>query len=209
MIVTLDGRRLEGAWSAEDSLQGLVDHVRRTHLNGRVVVDVAIDGQALLSDVLDARLREPLGAAGQVDLGSADPQVLVDQALRDVAARLDGAGPRHEAIATALQSGRVVEAVNAYVALVGVWQDCRRVVEECRGLIPQDLAAVEVNGRSMEAHVGVLAQRLREVRDAIEARDFVLLADLLQYEMPEVCATWAALLRGLADTTSTPLARLS
>ena len=63
----------------------------------------------------------------------------------------------------------------------------------------EDLAARPVEGTSLSDHFGTLAQKLRDVRDAFDARDFVLLADILEFEMPEVCLQWSGRLGAFAD----------
>ena len=65
----------------------------------------------------------------------------------------------------------------------------------------------------MREHLHDLAAKLREVRDALEARDIVLLADMLRYEIPDTCQTWQGILKDMAanvaacaggPSTSTP-----
>jgi len=71
-------------------------------------------------------------------------------------------------------------------------------VAQCSGLLERDLTVAECAGRPLREHLAELADRLRELRGACEARDVVWLGDLLTYEMPELCQRWQALLGELA-----------
>jgi hypothetical protein len=55
-----------------------------------------------------------------------------------------------------------------------------------------------VDGEPIGRHFETLAHKLRDVRDAFDSRDYVLLADVLEFEMPETCRRWSGLLEALA-----------
>jgi hypothetical protein len=191
MIVTLDGERLKGEFP-HDSLQTLVDEVRRVRLGDRLVVSVTLDGQLLLDQELSERLSQPLEQVTQVDLASADPHELASAALREVAGQLATAADSQTAVADQLRTGAVAEAATAFGDFLQVWQTCQRAVVECSGLLGEDLTATQSGGKAVREHLDGLADRLRELRDAL------LLSDLFQYEMPETCKTWQGILNDLA-----------
>ena len=200
MIVTLDGQRMEADFASADTLQALIDRVRAEHLPDRLVVSVAVNGQVLLPEDLDARLSRPPAPQDQVDLESGDPRAIVADALRQAAEQLAAAGQAQQEVADQLNAGQVTEALERVGELVGVWQAGQQVVVRCCGLLGEDLTAVEYGGRPIREHFSELAEKLRELRDAFEARDMVLLADLLHYEMPPLCQAWYGLFTHLADT---------
>ena len=53
---------------------------------------------------------------------------------------------------------------------------------------------------SVREHIDALSAKLRELHDALQARDFVLVADLAHYELPILCQTWRDLYTALADS---------
>ncbi len=200
MIVTLDGQRMEADFTSADTLQALIDRVRAEHLPDRLVVSVAVNGQLLLPEDLDARLSQPPAPQDRVDLESGDPRAIVADALRQAAEQLTAAGQAQQEVADQLNAGQVTEALERVGELVGVWQAGQQVVVRCCALLGEDLTAVEYGERPIREHFSELAEKLRELRDAFEARDMVLLADLLHYEMPPLCQAWHGLLTHLADT---------
>jgi hypothetical protein len=199
MIVTLDGQRLEADFAAVDTLQALIDRVRVEHLRDRLVVSIAVNGHVLLPEDLDTRLSQPPAAEDQVDLESGDPRAIAADALRHAAEQLAAAGRAQQEVADQLNAGQVAEALGRVGESVCVWQTSQQVIVRCCGLLGEDLTACEYEDRPIREHLSELTEKLRELRDAFEARDMVLLADLLHYEMPSLCETWDALLSHLAD----------
>jgi len=202
MIVTLDGQRVRRNFAPGTSLQGILDLVRKDFRDDRLITSVAVNGQPCGEHDLPARLAEPVGEADQVDLESADPRVVSAEAFRGAAQDLAETGRRQVEIADQLNSGRTAEALARIGTLVQTWQTCRALIVQCSGLLGEDLTARQVDGRSLAEHLSALVEQLRELRNALDARDMVLLADLLYYEMPATCDTWHDLLLKLADAVS-------
>ena len=199
MIVTLDGRRLSLDLAGPATLRAILDRVKAAHLESRLVVEVSVNGRPIINDALLDGLDQPAADTDQIDLGSAEPASLVNAALAEMVEQMDLAGAAHRDVAAALQAGRTGEAVGQFGRLLSIWQNSRTTIVECSRLMEQDWSNREIDGRTLTAHLNDLTARLREVRDAFEARDYVLLGDLLQYEMPDVCATWASIFRRLAE----------
>lgn len=202
MIVTLDGERLTGSLPVSGTLQTLIDGVRELRLGDRLVVSVAIDGQELLDQELSNRLDTPLDRVEQVDLASADRWQLAADAFREAAERLGESGQEQTAIADLLHAGNVSEAVKRFGGFLEAWQICQQTIGESSRLLVRDLTAVECDGRAVREHLAGLAEKLRALREAFEARDMVLLADLVQYEMPETYQTWRRILTHLATAVA-------
>lgn len=204
MIVTLDGQKLDGTFPTDSTLRGLIDRVRESHLDNRLVVSVAIDGRDLLDDELSAALGRSLQAAQQVDLESSAPKPLVVQALRELVSRLDEAAPEHRRCAERLNAGEISTALTDFGKVLSAWQSCHETVTHAAGLLSEDLNDATTSGAKLADSLARLAEKLRDVRDAFEARDFVLLADLVQFELGELCGEWSAMLAKVADALHDP-----
>jgi len=151
VIVTLDGQRMEADFTSADTLQALIDRVRAEHLPDRLVVSVAVNGQLLLPEDLDARLSQPPAPQDRVDLESGDPRAIVADALRQAAEQLTAAGQAQQEVADQLNAGQVTEALERVGELVGVWQAGQQVVVRCCALLGEDLTAVEYGERPIRA----------------------------------------------------------
>jgi len=177
----------------------LLDELRTELPGSRLIVSVAVDGQLCDEDELEKALPRPLEPDAQIDLESADRCAVAVAALRSVARELGDIRPRLAQLTEELQAGQIVEAVRQVGQLVQVWQRCRDVLLQSGSLRGCDLTELIFSDRPLREHLLELAAKLRGIRDALDARDMVLLADLLHYEMPPLCQLWHDLLLAVAD----------
>jgi len=198
MIVTLDRQRLMDAFSAEETLQSLLDRVREAHLKDRMIVSVAVDGRVLAESELNTSLPQPV-AGGQVDLESSQPATVAAAVLRGLAAEFGDAGSRLSDIADRLSSADVAAAIRDVGKFVALWQACYRALPQCSALCRQELLDTDYDGRPLKDRLDELIGKLSEVRAALEARDTVLLADLVRYELAPLAQKWQDILNHLAE----------
>lgn len=198
MLVTLDGQRLDADMGEAVLLQDLIERVRAEHCPRGLIVGVRMNGEALKDAELADALARPVAPTAQVDLESGNPRTLASGALHEAAGALHECAGELVEIAEALQSGRAAEALRRLGSALRTWQLCQGVLSECRALLGEELVARVVNGQTIDGHLGELVTRLREVRDAFDAKDLVLLADLVRYEFPALCETWRDVLNELA-----------
>jgi hypothetical protein len=70
------------------------------------------------------------------------------------------------------------------------WNAARESLQKTTQLLRIDVDTVTVNGRTLADLLADFTDQLREVKLALEGRDFVSLADVLQYEMTETTEHW-------------------
>lgn len=199
MIVTLDGRQIMREFAPGATLQTVLDELRGELPDNRLIVSVTLDGQLCGEDELEKALVQPLRPDTQIDLESADRCAVAVSALRSVARELADAGPRLAQLAEDLQAGQIAEAVRQVGQFVQVWQRCRDVMVHSGGICGRDPTEMMFDDRPVREHLLDLAMKLRGIRDALDARDMVLLSDILRYEMPPLCRHWHDLLLAVAD----------
>ncbi len=200
MIVTLDGQRVNETFAPDTTLEDLIDRVRAAPPNkDRLIISVSINGQRLDDDELQNSLGLPLEADAQIDLESGDPVTLVTSALRALADNFAEAEQRLPEIADHLSAGDPDQAMRDVGDFVELWQITYRALAQSSGLLGRDLTASSQAGRGVQESVQELVLKLTELREALEARDMVLLADLVRHELPPMARSWSALLTELAD----------
>ena len=200
MIVTLDGQQVGDSFDSEQTLQSVLDHVTDQHLDERMIVFVSADGETLVDDALNTRLQQPLQDTQKLDLVSANPRTLVAEALREVAKNLEATGEAQAAVAEQLQAGETAAGIKGFAQFLRACQICQHTLRESNRVLQTDLAEFTACGQQVHEHVEALNHRLRELRDAFESRDMVLLGDIVQYELPDLCRTWRDILSELAET---------
>jgi hypothetical protein len=202
MIVTLDGQLLRRKFAPGCTLQEVIDGTRMQLDASRLVVGVAVNGQEFQDRDLEAELPQPLVEDAQVDLETADRLTVAVGALRAMAAEMADAARLQTEIARQLNAGQVAEGVRRIGEFVRSWQTCRNVVVQCGALVGRNLLHERSDSGTVAECLVELVARLRSLRDALDARDVVLLTDLAQYELPDLCSRWEKLLLHLADAVA-------
>ena len=83
------------------------------------------------------------------------------------------------------------------LSAVQLWQHVQTAVQQTLLLVGQDLAQTKHDDKSIEDHVGALAEQLKVLIDLIKDRDTVAMADALAYEWPDTNDTWDGVLETL------------
>lgn len=199
MIVTLDGNRVTGSMPQGETLESLIERTGASLGSRRMLVAVRLNGELLDESRLDSTLKNALAESDQVDLESGSRQEVAAGALRGVADNLRDAGDTVGDVSQQLNNGQIDEAMKQIAAFIGLWQTTRTAIVQCCTVLSRDLTSEHVDGQPVSERFGELAARLTELRDAMQARDFVLVSDLLFYEMPTLCGEWSEMLRQLAN----------
>jgi hypothetical protein len=165
-----------------------------THLEGagRVVVEVQLNGTVLSGEQLQDRAGDSLADA-EVRLYTADPNELAIGALEQSREMLADARRLQDEAASLLQQDQVAKAMQEIAAFIAIWQQVLQALLQSAQLTGLNLDEQEHDGQPLVRQTGDLANRLAMLRDLIGSQDMVSLADVLQYEWPEVCDRWDAI----------------
>jgi hypothetical protein len=165
---------------------------------GRVVVEVTIDGQPAGDELLDHPPDEP--TAAEVRLVSIDPRQLVRETLGDCVEALSAANDDQLGAAELIQTARMDEALEPLGCAMGTWQAVRDALERSLALLRSEAVQVDprMDAAQIEALVSGLAVRLEEIRAALSREDWSALADVLAYDMPGEVEHWKLALAELA-----------
>jgi len=202
--VYLDDREYSADLAASGTLGDLVEAVRaEVATSDRVIVGIVCDGIGLTDD-LEAKLAEPLDRFRRVDLQSGRAQELVRDALEQALNVLADTDHLREQAIDALTRGDQTEATQVLGDCFRHWSQIHLGIAQSLAFLGLDPQTLEVNGQPLESALAGIAERLKEVREALQAGDNVLLADTLQYEFDEAAETWKAAIEAvLARTTQT------
>jgi len=182
------------------SLEQLTQQVsRRLRGTGRVITAVRCDGRTVPADELECTLARPAREYGSIEFQSSEVAGLVRAAMQE-AGRLfiESDRLRHKA-ADLLNEAKSSRAMELLGQCFRIWSQVYETVLKGAQLRQVNLLAVDVPDVDVTAWLGLLADRLREVKGALEVGDHVLLADLLRYEFDDVSEQWKRLLGHLAD----------
>lgn len=199
MVVTLDGRRIEDAGESV-TLHELIAAARAQAPVGRIIAGVRINGLELVGDPLAEKLAAPVSASDQIDLDSADPRQVCGEAMRGAADAMDEAAALCDGIVTGLRTQtQPTDALRRLGEALHAWQVLNDALQQSGALLGEDLGARLHEQLTIQQHIAALASWLTELRTSFETRDYVLLADQVEFEMPERIHHWRDVLLSLAD----------
>ncbi len=197
MTVYLDDNALDSTDDSATLAQTISIAKTKLVAQNGMIVGVRCDGRAIPLDRLDEVLLQPLSRYGRVDLVSASPREVVVDALKDVRTGLQETFVSVKSSAEALAAGNVPNAMQALGDCLVAWGQAHRSVMESVSLLDLSLDTFQVDGRPFADWLAELNEKLRGIKGAIEARDHVLLGDMLRYEMDETLDAWDLAIEGL------------
>ncbi|MFA9476673.1 hypothetical protein ACERK3_00055 [Phycisphaerales bacterium AB-hyl4] len=184
------------ALTGDDLASVLVSARKQVQPDGRVVVEIQVDGEAVAASELDKFASLPV-ADREVRLYSADPKTLGRQTLEQVRPRLAEVKQIQEQAAEHLQQDQGTEAMTNVRDMIEIWLQAQQAVLHTAVLLEVDLNELEVDGRPFQEITNELLEKLQEVKTLLQNQDSVGLADTLQYEWPALADQWDRLLASL------------
>jgi hypothetical protein len=160
---------------------------------GRVLVKIQLGDTVLEGEALTQARREPLGGA-TLALTSAVQKELSLTMLGKLAALIDWLAPQHKDVAGMLERGQTQVALDRLKGILSAWQEIQSAYGNLAKMMELSLKELPVRELTGEAVLEEFCRQLAEVQTALHNRDFVLLADILQYEMDGAIANWMGLL---------------
>ena len=196
MSVTVDHERLEVDQLGLRTVGQVLSHLQR---DNRLVVNLLIDGEQPDLDQLCEVKRVPLGAH-TLFIETAERRDMALEVLDEIEQQLREADRlKDEAVDLLQRSGAGGKAMEKLSTCFRTWHNAHDAVVKTAQLLRIDLEAVRVDEHSLAEMLGEFAGQLRNVKHALEARDFVTLGDVLGYEMTEAGAKWGKALGAVRD----------
>ncbi|HEX8915516.1 MAG TPA: hypothetical protein VF796_24395 [Humisphaera sp.] len=187
MSVTVDHESLSVDQLGLTTVGQLLAHLQR---DNRLVVNLLIDGEQPDLRQLGRVRASPL--AGHVlYVETAEPQAIALDVLDEVEVELDEAERLKGEVVDLLQQNQPAPAFERMSRCFTAWNAARESIQKVTQLLRLDVERIRVGPNvALADTLTRFADHLRQLKDALEARDFVTLADVLAYEMTETTAQW-------------------
>jgi len=173
----------------------VLHHITR---DNRLVVQVLIDGQAPDLSRLST-IKQSSVEGKTIFIETAEPRRMAAEVLAEVAAHLDQADSLKSESAKLLQQGNHSKAMEKLGGCFTIWQHAQESVQKTAQLLRLDLSTLRVEARSLTEVLDDFRLQLKQIKQALENRDFVTLSDMLVYETTETSSQWRAALATLRD----------
>ena len=191
MSVTVDQAVLPAQQMGLATVGQVLAHLKREN---RVIVNVFIDGQSPDLRKIRAIKRSPL-AGHDVRIETADPRQIAHQVLDEVEAQLVEVDRLTSESVALLEKKQLAPAVEKLGGCFTAWRHVQEAIFKVAQLRRIDIQTIKVQGRAFTDLIAEFAQRLREMRLALDGRDFAALRDLLTHKMDQVADQWRDAIR--------------
>jgi len=171
---------------------------------GRVIVGLRCDGLELHGEEMRDRLARSAASLNRLEVFTGSPFRLVVDAMTQCATALGESDAERRRAADLLTEGAIAEGVGVLSELIRVYQQIHTAVGQSLEMLALDARTVVVNGRSLHDSFEDPKALLLRVRQALLSRDYVMLADIMQYEFDELIGQWQV---AVADLRSRAEAR--
>jgi hypothetical protein len=193
MSVTVDEQVLHAEKLGLRTVEQVLKHLRRRN---RIIVNVLIDGKQPDLDRLGS-IKKALVANHTVFVETADPRQMASEVLSEVESQLDEVDRLKNESATLLQRNQVAPAIEKLGGCFTTWQHAQEAILKISQLLRIDLHHIKAGGRALNELMDECASHLRQIKIALEDRDFTALTELLVNKMTSQCAQWRDAIRSL------------
>jgi hypothetical protein len=191
MSVTVDQQPLATESVGLKTVGHVLAHLKR---DNRLIVRVLIDGKEPDLRRFKAVKKSPL-AGHTILIETADPRQMAHQVLDEVEAQLSEADRLKGESATLLQRNQVAPAIEKLGGCFSAWQHAQESVLKIAQLRRIDPQTIKVHGRAFTELLAEFTANLRQVRRALDVRDFATLTDILAHKMNQAVEQWREALR--------------
>jgi hypothetical protein len=193
MSVTVDQEPLAAEALGLQTVGAVLAHLQR---DDRLVVNLLIDGrQPDLSFMPQIRQSSVLGRTLFIE--TAHPKQMALDVLDEVEMQLKHADQFKSEAADLLQRNQVAKAMEKLGVCFTTWQAAQESVLKTGQLLRIDLGKLRVEGQSLVEILAEFTGQLRQIKETLMDRDFVLLSDILLYETNESSKRWEAVLSAM------------
>ena len=199
MDVRIDGVPLTDLPAEITTLGQVAAHARGTIPRQNLLVSIQIDGRAVEPDELEAALVRPVEQGQRVDFETSVTADAVLKVLTGADELFAETEQIQEQTIDLLRQGQTSKAREHMAHCFNVWQQTQSSVAQVCTLLDVDLETLEVGGDKFSEIITRLRDNLQEIKEALEARDFVLLADVLEYELKETTTKFRGVIGALSD----------
>lgn len=192
--VLVDGSRLETECDPAVALSDVVELIRKDwQSDDRILVAIRCDDEEVIGEELESILDTPLSEFDRVEFQTGSARDLAGDVLEHVSALLIETREIQSQVVDLLGQGSTPRAMELLSGCFGVWKQAQEGLSRAAEVLNLDLDTVEFEGATIGAFVEELAAALRKVRESLKTRDYVMLADVLAYELEPICERWPRL----------------
>ncbi len=198
MEIFIDDDQIDAAFVGNGTLDDALRHMQ-SHLCApdRLVIGLRCDGREVPANGMADTLRRPASSFERLEVFTGMKDVLVIDVMEQSSTCLTETQEACRRAAELLTEGKIVEASEMLGDCLRIWQQIHEAVGKSIEMLQLDPELTMVNDEPLIDLIGKPKEILMQVKEALQARDHVLLADILQYEFSETIGQWHLLVSKL------------
>lgn len=151
---------------------------------GRAIMSVTVDGKDIPHTSLAIELEKaPIDTIQIINLSTKELSTLVNEAVTELEENIPELPKACHELAAVFQGEDALSGFTPFQEIAAIWQHIKTRELQIASALDIELSEQTIHGKSLEDHHDELNGFLSESIQAMEARDTVLLGDLLEYEL--------------------------
>lgn len=167
--------------------------------HGRAVARAKLDGVQIRPGPAADYAGEDASKYSRLELTTTGLSHYAADTLLEARKHLVTMGGFLEEIADELRTGRLESAMSKFTRVVDGWPVINEAMITASAVLGVDAGSIEVDGEQARGEFVRIGNLLTEANDALERGDYVLLADVLQYELVPSVERQVKLLQNIAE----------
>ncbi|MFA5866023.1 MAG: hypothetical protein WC975_15220 [Phycisphaerae bacterium] len=203
MVISIDGQKYSQTEVKDQTVGDLLVDIRASLADsGRMIVSIVCDGKVLEPDQISAVLQEAVEKYLEIDFQTAVPRQLARDSLEACREFLLDIEETVRQIVDHLRQAQVQEAMELMGPMFGRLNDSYRGLQGTFQLLKIDPESVELSAGNAGRFMTGLVEKLRQIKLALENKDYVGLTDLFEYELAPTISEWRELNNHLLENLS-------
>lgn len=184
MEIFIDGEPYKGTGFKEQTLLGILEGVQRElDSRKRAVIGLRIDGQDVLPEEIEGFRRTNVSDLGRIEILTGDRDSLIKNALLEVKEVLPALVEAVSELSRMVRTNTDPMVMDNLKKISEIWGALNERLQHTASALKLDLREIAVEGESVEERFRQLNRFLLDAANATQDRDFVLLGDILEYEL--------------------------
>lgn len=195
MQLYIDDQKVDDEAAVAGTVEETLRHVQdQLCPPGRMVIGVRVDGEDVSGEAMPATLKKQVPAVERLDVVTSTKERLVTDVMTQASTALTETEASAQHVADMLVEGKSTEATEELGQCLRIWQQVHEAVGKSIVMLELDIEQTAINDEPLSTVIGKPRDVLLQIRDALQARDLVLLADILKYEFADVTDSWHAII---------------
>lgn len=170
-----------------------------TEPGNRLVVGIRCNGEQVANDQLDQVLASPAEQFDSIELLTQPIVSLVKATLSQAIELFEQSAENRRKAADLMTEGRHTEAMVCLQSFLEVWRQVQDSVLMCGQALQVDLESLKVNNLNLISILEMIKDQFNNLKAAMESGDYVVVGDILRYELEEPSEHWLKFLSLLCE----------